>query len=729
MAVLVAVVGVTGALVDESRAIAAPVPSEGLAAIHGVVSPATSDAWDPTLSTVSLRSVTESRNLPAIPVNPDGSYEFTELRPGAYQLTFRSADLDWAPSFPTPRTFELVAGQILEANAVLARAGTIAGVVTPPTGSVLIEPRVTVFTTGFSREVRADPSTGAFEVRGLPAGDYGVFVDDRESRHNRDTRLDGTFALEIGGHLEIDVTMRQWMVIGGVVTRDGPDGTRVPVPGALVQLGIVEGINTEWLNYTVARTDEYGRYDFTERNYELSAPTQYRLRVRALPDPDMLAGSVWNGGQVFSPKREVFANTFDLSMTKGGRITGYLDDKSGLPSIQTRVFAIPVSAGGDLSFPVETSTGWVGQYDFGLLQPGTYIVKAVDSPSFDHGWYVGGGWTSQTAKRVTVTAGTTVSLGDYQLVPRPIPVSRIAGADRFETSVRANQTQFPAGGPIPVAYLVNGLNYADALTAGPAASEAGGALLLVKPDSIPALVMQELSRLSPERIVIVGSDVSISDEVVEKLRAQFPATEIDRLGGSDRYETAALVVGDAFPGAFDFYLATGRDFPDALAAGPAAAANGNAVVIVDGKSDSVPPSLAPLLSRAGGQFQALGTEASLGSEIRWAAASLVNPEYPFGVQGNAIAGANRYETAYILNRDLSPEDTQSTIYLASGTGFADALAAGPLVASTGDPIYLVKQDCIPLRVYGEILDRTTGRVVLLGGLATLSANVAALKPC
>ncbi|MBA2316920.1 MAG: cell wall-binding repeat-containing protein, partial [Euzebyales bacterium] len=59
--------------------------------------------------------------------------------------------------------------------------------------------------------------------------------------------------------------------------------------------------------------------------------------------------------------------------------------------------------------------------------------------------------------------------------------------------------------------------------------------------------------------------------------------EVERVSGADRYATAAAVAHLAFPdGAQTAFVATGEDFPDALASGPAAVA-GDAPVLLAGR--------------------------------------------------------------------------------------------------------------------------------------------------
>lgn len=56
---------------------------------------------------------------------------------------------------------------------------------------------------------------------------------------------------------------------------------------------------------------------------------------------------------------------------------------------------------------------------------------------------------------------------------------------------------------------------------------------------------RELSRLDPERIVVVGGPSAVSDAVAEALRPYTPG-EVSRLAGPNRYDTAALVATAAF---------------------------------------------------------------------------------------------------------------------------------------------------------------------------------------
>lgn len=142
---------------------------------------------------------------------------------------------------------------------------------------------------------------------------------------------------------------------------------------------------------------------------------------------------------------------------------------------------------------------------------------------------------------------------------RGIAVTRVAGRDRYDTAAAVARRFFP---DVQGAYYASGAGYADALGGGAAAAERGWPLLLTTRDAVPAATPV----LGRERIVL-GGPAAVSEDVRLQLAAR-------RVAGGDRYGTAAAVARDAFSGSSVAYLATGLDFPDALAGTAAAARDG-----------------------------------------------------------------------------------------------------------------------------------------------------------
>jgi putative cell wall-binding protein len=92
----------------------------------------------------------------------------------------------------------------------------------------------------------------------------------------------------------------------------------------------------------------------------------------------------------------------------------------------------------------------------------------------------------------------------------PAGVSRLAGMDRYATSVAISQAGFEPG--VEVVFLANGRGYGDALPAG-AAAGGRGPVLLVREDCVPLGVYRELERLKAGEVIMVGGTAALGDGV------------------------------------------------------------------------------------------------------------------------------------------------------------------------------------------------------------------------
>jgi putative cell wall-binding protein len=297
-----------------------------------------------------------------------------------------------------------------------------------------------------------------------------------------------------------------------------------------------------------------------------------------------------------------------------------------------------------------------------------------------------------------------------------LTTSRLAGADRFVTSVELSKSLYT--GPVPVVYITTGASFPDALSAAPAAAAQGGPLLLTYPGELPASVRAELARLQPTKIVVVGGDAAVSPSVVQQLRGI--QGNLTVLAGVDRFETSRLISQYAFPGARAAYLATGSTFPDALSAGAAAGTRRVPVVLVNSNVPTVDQATANLLSGMT-DIAVVGGPAAIPDSFVSSLASLS----PNGVR--RLAGDDRFLTSVAINNDAFP--SASTAYLATGVEFPDALAGAAGAGATSSPLYVSHTNCIPGAVKSSIIAKGASNVVLLGGPVALSLNVANLGTC
>lgn len=151
-------------------------------------------------------------------------------------------------------------------------------------------------------------------------------------------------------------------------------------------------------------------------------------------------------------------------------------------------------------------------------------------------------------------------------------VRRIAGADRFDTARQLAGFAFPAASKV---YVATGMNYPDALSAAAAAGSQGRPLLLVNGSepSLDAATTSLLANLSTKSATIVGGDAAVSPGLEASLSAALGGpSSVNRLGGSDRFFTSADIALDSFSDNPNVFIATGLQFPDALAGSALAAA-------------------------------------------------------------------------------------------------------------------------------------------------------------
>jgi len=318
------------------------------------------------------------------------------------------------------------------------------------------------------------------------------------------------------------------------------------------------------------------------------------------------------------------------------------------------------------------------------------------------------------------TGYTTVSRWSASTTAVPLAVQRFAGGDRYSTAIAMSATFDPGVG---VLYVARGSDYPDALSAAPAAAAAGGPLLLVTATELPTAVKTEIQRLKPKKIIVVGSTGSINAAVYSQLAKLTPS--ITRRGGVDRYQSSRIIVDKAFgaSGVDRVYLATGRNFPDALSASAAAGANNGAVILVDGLAGKLDSETIALIRKLNPKDIVLAGGASVlftGIESSAKALKLTG-----GVL--RLSGTDRFSTSLALNNNGFA--TASTVYIATGYNFPDALAGAPLAGASGSPLYVVPGTCVPKGMLDAIKKYGATKMVILGGGSTVSAGVEKLIPC
>ncbi|WP_122263123.1 peroxidase family protein [Ornithinimicrobium cerasi] len=191
---------------------------------------------------------------------------------------------------------------------------------------------------------------------------------------------------------------------------------------------------------------------------------------------------------------------------------------------------------------------------------------------------------------------------------------------------------------------------------------------------------------------------------------------VERISGANRFATAAALSRATFAGAAPVvYVANGRNFPDALAGGPAAAADGGPLLLVD--TNAIPAATALELERLQpSEIVVLGGPSVVTEQV-------LNSLGTYSTTGTVtrVSGVNRFETAVRVSQRAF-EGGAATAYVASGLNFPDALSGGAAAAFNGSPLLLVNQG-LPAVTAAELDRLNVTDIKVLGGPLAVSDDV------
>lgn len=286
-------------------------------------------------------------------------------------------------------------------------------------------------------------------------------------------------------------------------------------------------------------------------------------------------------------------------------------------------------------------------------------------------------------------------------------VTRIAGKDRYETALKASRYAFKDGSKYAV--VATGENFIDGLVGGSLTAQVEAPLLLARKNTISKEVLNEIKRLKPEEIFILGGEGAVSEKVEKDIKAL--GITVERLAGKDRVETAEKINEKRealLPKAFaKKYVAmvSGTNFPDALTAAPY-----------------------------------IGEMAKAGKKFYNILPYIKGRKYPkidLAIGGKAVVplnakdtvgGDNRYHTSLLMARHCIYSHglgkDADTLIIVDGRNYPDGLTAAALASRQNGIVVLVENH--NLTAYNIDLLMEHGHfknVILMGGEAAVGSGV------
>ncbi|MCC0674025.1 cell wall-binding glycosyl-hydrolase Cwp19 [Clostridioides sp. ES-S-0145-01] len=268
--------------------------------------------------------------------------------------------------------------------------------------------------------------------------------------------------------------------------------------------------------------------------------------------------------------------------------------------------------------------------------------------------------------------------------PSNVKVEKLRGAERYDTAVAISKKGWATNSDTVV--LVNGYSIVDGITSTPLATANDAPILLVNKGDIPTSTKNEIKRLNPSKVILIGGNNSIGDKVESEIKDTLSNVSINRVGGSDRYSTSLLIAKElAKTNPVDkLYITSGIGEADSLSIASKAGEEKQPIVLVskDNVSDEIYSWVSDLNVK---DAYFIGGNLSISDSV----ISKLDKVITNDVSKNRIAGENREETNGKVIQKFYPNVEYSSIFVSKSNQLVDALTSGPLAAKLKSPVVML----------------------------------------
>ena len=301
----------------------------------------------------------------------------------------------------------------------------------------------------------------------------------------------------------------------------------------------------------------------------------------------------------------------------------------------------------------------------------------------------------------------TLSYGDLS-ASFELTVNPVIFVNELTVNTEPTRTEYTVGEKLDLAGLTAKLRYSDENSNIFTPDEFADKNITVTPENGTVLTTE-----GKQKVTLSYGDLSASFEI-----NVLPAEErqIDRIFGSDRYETAIAISSEGWKQADSVIIASGADFADALAGAGLSKALNAPILLVSGKDNA----------HVYAEIERLGAVNAwiLGGEN--AVSPVVSSKLTgMGLSVNRLSGTDRYATAAAIAAQLSKLNGEADkAFVVSGESFADALSAGYASAVSGCPILYTNAGNLNDTTAQYITSAGINEVTIIGGSAAVSDSAA-----
>ncbi|HCQ5581330.1 TPA: cell wall-binding protein Cwp10 [Clostridioides difficile] len=265
-----------------------------------------------------------------------------------------------------------------------------------------------------------------------------------------------------------------------------------------------------------------------------------------------------------------------------------------------------------------------------------------------------------------------------------VTVKKLKGADRFETATKISQSGWTKSDTV---VIVNGedKSMVDGLTATPLASVKNSPILLSSNEKLPQKTVEELKRLNPSKVIVIGGNNSMPNSVVEAIKAVNSKISVQRIGGDTRYQTSINIAKeiDKTNNVSKLYIGAGNGEADSLSIASLAGKEKTPIVLT--QKDGVDNEAVQFIkSNKVSNIYFIGGIEKISNKAIEQVGKIANKD----ISNNRVAGQTRQETnAKVIDKFYSQSKLDGVV-VANQDKLIDALAVGPLAAKNNSPVIL-----------------------------------------
>lgn len=286
--------------------------------------------------------------------------------------------------------------------------------------------------------------------------------------------------------------------------------------------------------------------------------------------------------------------------------------------------------------------------------------------------------------------------------------TEIIGANRYDTAAKISKKGWNSASTVVIA---NGLNEIEGIVANPLASVYNSPVLLTDKNKVSSYTINELKRLKPSNIIIIGGKNSIGESAEKSIKNAVSSVSIKRIDGSNIEELSVNIAKeiDSKANVSKIYVAGEKGAADALSVVSKAAEEKSPIIVTS--KNSVNSSVKNWIkSNSISSAYFLGKTAVISDNVIKEIDSVVSGN----VSGNRIGGSDRNQTNARVIKALYPSENYNPVFVAKNRPLVDAISVGVYAARTKSPI-VIAGNALDSEQANILKNKKTNSIFRIGG--------------